>query len=57
VDLMASTVNYLIDNPDKCQKMGLDGMREVNQIRWKEAAEKIRLIYSNTLADYIKSNS
>ncbi len=56
VELMANTVNYLIENPDKCRKMGLEGMREVNQIHWKEAAEKIRLVYSSTLADYIKSN-
>ncbi len=57
VDLMANTVNHLIENPDKCHKMGLEGMREVNQIHWKEAAEKIRVVYSSTLADYIKSNS
>ncbi len=57
VDLMANTVNHLIENPEKCQKMGLEGMREVNQIHWKEAAEKIRMVYSTTLADYIKSNT
>ncbi|HQP27373.1 MAG TPA: glycosyltransferase family 4 protein, partial [Candidatus Syntrophosphaera sp.] len=57
VELMANTVNHLIENPDKCSKMGMDGMREVNQIHWKEAAEKIRLVYSSTLAEYIKSNS
>lgn len=57
VDLMANTVNHLIENPDKCRKMGLEGMREVTQIHWKEAAEKIRVVYSTTLAEYIKSNS
>ncbi|MCB5248010.1 MAG: glycosyltransferase [Candidatus Cloacimonetes bacterium] len=57
VELMANTVNHLIENPEKCRKMGLEGMREVNQIHWKEVAEKIRVVYSNTLADYIKSNS
>ncbi|HNU54658.1 MAG TPA: glycosyltransferase [Candidatus Syntrophosphaera sp.] len=57
VELMANTVNHLIENPDKCSKMGMDGMREVNQIHWKEAAEKIRLVYSSTLSEYIKSNS
>ncbi|MDZ4181365.1 MAG: glycosyltransferase family 4 protein, partial [Candidatus Cloacimonadaceae bacterium] len=56
VDLMAETINYLIENPDKCKKMGIDGMHEVNQIHWTEAAEKIRKIYSSILSEYIKSN-
>lgn len=56
VDLMADTINYLIDHPEKCLKMGIDGMREVNQIRWNEAAEKIRVIYSAVLSEFIKSN-
>ncbi|NLW18626.1 MAG: glycosyltransferase [Candidatus Cloacimonetes bacterium] len=57
VDLMAETVNHLIENPDECLKMGLAGMHEVNQIHWKEAAEKIRLVYSSALSEYIKSES
>lgn len=56
VDLMAETINYLIENPDKCKKMGIDGMHEVNHIHWAEAAEKIRKIYSSTLSEFIKSN-
>lgn len=56
VDLMADTVNYLIEHPDKCQKMGLDGMHEVNKIHWNEAAEKIRVVYSEMLSEFIKSN-
>ncbi len=55
VDLMADTINHLIENPEKCVKVGLEGMREVNKIHWNEAAEKIRGIYSSVLADFIKS--
>jgi hypothetical protein len=29
-------------------------MQEVNAIRWHEAAEKIRLVYSATLSEFIK---
>ncbi|MBW6513930.1 MAG: glycosyltransferase family 4 protein [Candidatus Syntrophosphaera sp.] len=57
VDLMAETINHLIENPEKCQQIGLDGMHEVNKIHWNEAAEKIRMVYSSTLADFIKSSS
>lgn len=57
VDLMAETINHLIENPEKCRKMGTDGMHEVNQIHWNEAAEKIRKIYSSTLSEYIKASS
>jgi len=46
VDLMADTINHLIENPQICKKMGIDGMREVNRIHWTEAAEKIRKIFS-----------
>jgi len=53
-DLWVETINYLIENPDKCVKIGIDGMHEVNRIQWDEAAEKIRLLYSNTLAEYIR---
>lgn len=56
VDLMAETINHLIENPDKCKKMGIEGMREVNHIHWTEAAQKIREIYSSLLAEYIKNN-
>ncbi len=56
VDLMAETINHLIENPAKCRKMGIDGMHEVNRIHWTEAAQKIREIYSSLLALYIKSN-
>lgn len=57
VDLMAETINHLIENPEKCRKVGIEGMHEVNKIRWNEAADKIRLVYSSMLAEYIKSNS
>lgn len=53
-DLWVETINHLIENPDKCVKIGIDGMHEVNRIQWDEAAEKIRLLYSNTLAEYIR---
>ena len=56
VDLMAETVNHLIENPELCQKIGLEGMEEVNKIHWNDSAEKIRQIYSSTLSEYLKSN-
>jgi len=56
VDLMADTINHLIENPQICKKMGIDGMKEVNRIHWTEAAEKIRMIYSQVLSEFIKSN-
>ena len=55
VNLMADTINHLIEHPEVCAKVGIEGMREVTRIHWNEAAEKIREIYSNALATYIKS--
>jgi glycogen synthase len=57
VDLWVETINHLIENPQKRTKMGLEGMREVNRIQWEEAAEKIRQLYSATLAEYIRSKT
>jgi glycosyltransferase involved in cell wall biosynthesis len=54
IDLWADTINHLIENPDKRKKMGIEGMHEVNRIQWDEAAEKIRHLYSTTLAEYIR---
>ncbi|MDD2230351.1 MAG: glycosyltransferase [Candidatus Cloacimonetes bacterium] len=53
-DLWAETINHLIENPEKRQKMGVDGMHEVNRIQWDEAAEKIRHLYSTMLAEFIR---
>lgn len=49
VDLWVQTINHLIENPEKCTKMGLDGMKEVSQIQWDDAAKKIKDIYLNAL--------
>ncbi len=57
VDLMANTINHLIEHPEQCVKVGIEGMHEVNKIHWNEAAEKIREIYSAVLAAFIKRNS
>lgn len=56
VDLMADTINHLIENPQICKKMGIDGMKEVNRIHWTEAAEKIRMVYSQVLSEFLKSH-
>jgi glycogen synthase len=53
-DLWVETINHLIENPEARIKMGIDGMHEVNRIQWDESAEKIRLLYSSTLAEYIR---
>lgn len=57
VDLMADTINDLIENPELRHKMGIKGMKEVHQIRWAEAAEKIRKVYSQVLSDFLKTNA
>ena len=56
-DRMAETINYLIENPDICQKMGQDGKQEVNFILWDEAAEKIRKVYSSVLSEYLSATT
>lgn len=56
VDLWVETINHLIEHPDYRAKMGIEGMREVNKIQWDEAADKIRQIYTSTLADYIRNH-
>jgi glycosyltransferase involved in cell wall biosynthesis len=56
VDLWVETINHLIEHQDYRAKMGIEGMREVNKIQWDEAAEKIRQIYTSTLADYIRNH-
>ncbi len=56
IDLWVETISHLIENPDKCRKIGLEGMHEVQRIQWGEAAEKIRLLYSATLAEYIRQH-
>ncbi|NLK50542.1 MAG: glycosyltransferase family 4 protein [Candidatus Cloacimonetes bacterium] len=57
VDLMADTINHLIENPQLRHKMGIDGMKEVNLIQWSEAAEKVRKVYSEVLSAFLKSNT
>lgn len=54
-DLWVETINHLIENPEKCVKIGIEGMHEVNLIQWDEAAEKIRKLYSATLAEDIRN--
>lgn len=54
IDLWAETICHLIENREKCAKIGIEGMREVHRIQWDEAAEKIRHLYSSTLAEFIR---
>jgi len=56
-DRMAETINYLIENPEICQKIGQEGKQEVNHILWDEAAEKIRKVYSSVLSEYLSATS
>jgi len=56
-DRMAETINYLIENPEICQKMGHEGKKEVNHILWDKAAEKIRKVYSSVLSEYLSVTS
>jgi len=52
VDLWAETINHLIENPEECRKIGIEGMKEVQRIQWDEAAEKIRQLYATTLSEF-----
>lgn len=55
VDLWVETINHLVEHPEYRAKIGIEGMREVNKIQWEEAAQKIRQIYTSTLAEYIRN--
>ncbi len=57
LDLWVETINHLIANPEKRIKMGIDGMREVNLIQWDDAASKIRKVYTETLAEFIREQN
>lgn len=52
IDRMADTICYLIDNPEACKKIGIDGQQEVNLILWDEAAEKIKAVYTSMFIEY-----
>lgn len=45
VDLWVETISHLIENPEKCAKLGYDGMKEVHLIQWDDAAEKLKKVY------------
>lgn len=47
VDLWVQTISHLIDNPEKCTQLGLDGMKEVHLIQWDDAAEKLKKVYED----------
>ncbi|CAO80753.1 glycosyltransferase family 4 protein [Candidatus Cloacimonas acidaminovorans] len=54
IDLWAETINHLIENPEECAKIGMEGRKEVQKIEWDEAADKIRQLYAETLSEYSK---
>ena len=45
IDEMTRIINYLIENPEICEKMGTDGKSEVLRIGWDEVADKLKAIY------------
>ncbi len=45
IDKMVETIDFLIENPEKCRNMGIKGMREVEKIRWDDAAAAIKTTY------------
>jgi len=57
IERMAETINYLIENPEICSKMGQDGKAEVNNILWDEAASKIKSVYASVLDEYSNKKS
>jgi glycosyltransferase involved in cell wall biosynthesis len=46
VDRMAETLNYLLENPDVCEEVGMKGKAEVHQIEWDAAAAKMANVYA-----------
>ena len=54
IDLWAETINHLLENPEECTKIGMEGRKEVQKIQWDEAADKIRQLYAETLSEYSK---
>jgi glycosyltransferase involved in cell wall biosynthesis len=54
IDLWAETINHLIENPEECTKIGMEGRKEVQKIAWEDAADKIRSLYATTLSEYSK---
>ncbi len=55
-ELMANTINYLIENPDVCARFGQEGKKEVNNIMWDQAALKIRESYAAVLKEFLLNN-
>ena len=49
IDEMTRRICWLIEHPEKCRAMGIAGMKEVQQILWDEAAEKIEKVYKECL--------
>jgi glycosyltransferase involved in cell wall biosynthesis len=45
VDEMTRIINYLIENPDECRRIGNEGMEEVKRIGWDEVAIKLKNYY------------
>jgi len=45
VDEMARMINYLVENPEECTKLGFSGQEEVNRIGWDEVADKLMRMY------------
>jgi len=54
IDLWTETINQLIENPEECTKIGMEGRKEVQKIEWEDAADKIRQLYAETLSEYSK---
>jgi glycogen(starch) synthase len=57
INRMADTICYLIENPEKCKEIGLNGMNEVNKILWDEAAIKIFEVYKSVLNEFNLSDA
>lgn len=52
VDLWVETISHLIENPEKCAKLGIDGMKEVHLIQWDDAAEKLLNVYNDKCSNF-----
>jgi glycosyltransferase involved in cell wall biosynthesis len=43
---MVAVINRLVEDPEECRRMGQAGRREVQQIQWTKAAEKIEEVFN-----------
>ncbi len=57
IDEMAETLNYLIENPQECERIGKLGAEEVKEIQWDRSAEQVKAIFEDVIANHRRENA